>query len=221
MPSDPTGWDAYWSSKSSRGSALYDTIATWYRNAFIRAGLKRSIAKHFPNGARLLHAGCGSGQVDVGLPAAITAVDLSAAALVEYGRANGADSRRVRASVFELPFPDGSFDGAYNLGVIEHFTADEIQQMLGEMRRVVKPDGKIVIFWPHHFGSSVNVLRVVHFLAHRVLRKNLQLHPPEISLVRSRNHAERVLAAAGLRHVDYSFSIRDGFVQAVVVARRQ
>ena len=219
---DSDGWDHYWSAKPNRGGSLYDRIATLYRNTFIRPGLTGVVRRHFPNGGRLLHAGCGSGQVDsdLGSSVKVTALDLSMAALEVYARSN-AGSRRVRASVFEIPFPDGTFDGAYNLGVIEHFDEQQIRLMLSEMMRVVKPGGKVIVFWPHTLGTSVNVLRVVHWVLHNVLKSKVQLHPPEISLVRSKRHAQQTFEEAGLGWTDYTFGPRDGFVQAIVVGEKK
>lgn len=217
---DSKEWDAYWASKPSGGSSLYQRIATLYRNAFISPGLAAAIETHFPPGASLLHAGCGSGGADSGLVKfRVTAVDISMNALLLYARTDNRGSM-ARASVFDLPFASGSFDGTYNLGVIEHFNDDEIRGMLLEMRRVIRPEGKIVLFWPHTRGSSVIVLRIVHWVLHHIFRSSLSLHPPEISLLRSRRHAEEVLAAAGLRCIGYHFGPGDGFVQAVVVAEK-
>ena len=114
----------------------------------------------------------------------------------------------------------GSFDGVYNLGVVEHFTEEDIRRILGELRRVIRTGGKVVLFWPHARATSVWFLKAVHFVLNRVLDKNVRLHPPEISLLRSRSQAERLLQAADLEMVEYRFGPADGFVQAVVVARR-
>jgi len=218
---DENGWDEYWASKPSGGSSLYQKIATLYRNAFIAPGLASAISRHFPPGSSLLHAGCGSGGVDTGLKGSrIAAIDISLNALTLY-RQNNPSRSGIRASVFELPFASGSFDGAYNLGVIEHFDAGEIRRMLLEMGRVIRPAGKIVLFWPHTHGSSVIVLRMVHWVLSRILRSPLRLHPPEVSLLRSRSHAEEVMAEAGLRCIDYRFGPRDGFVQAIVVGQKE
>ncbi len=212
-------WDQYWSSKQTASHAVYDRIATLYRNGLIRPGLTGAMRRHFAPSSRLLHAGCGSGQVDtaIGREMKITALDISAQALGLYRRHNLDSGSLTRASVFELPFLHSSFDGAYNLGVIEHFDKVEILRMLSEMGRVLKPGGKIVLFWPHDRGSSVTVLRIVHWFLHRVARKNIHLHPPEISLLRSKKHAAETLAAANFELIEYTFGPRDGFVQAIVV----
>jgi len=219
---DPQGWDEYWERKRHKSGFAYEVAATLYRVLVLRRRLNRVILRHFPSGARLLHAGCGSGQVDEDLQhlMKITAVDVSVPALRMYKQNNPRAHRVVHASILGLPFEDGSFDGAYNLGVVEHFTEEDIRQILREMRRVLRTEGKLVLFWPHVRATSVWFLKLAHFGLNRVLRRNVRLHPPEISLLRSRSQAERLLLVAGLELVDYRFGPADGFVQAVVVARR-
>ncbi len=117
-----------------------------------------------------------------------------------------------------LPFPDASFDGAYNLGVMEHFTAAEIGKILAELRRVLKPGGKVVVLWPHARATSVMVLNTFHWVVNVVFRQNVRLHPAEISLLPSRQFAEECFHAAGFQVVGYHFGVRDFFVQAVIVA---
>ena len=120
----------------------------------------------------------------------------------------------------DLPFPESSFNGAYNLGVLEHFTEAEARKILGQLGRVVKPGGKIVIFWPHARATSVMVLNSAHWIINRVFRQNIRLHPAEISLFRSREAVAPLFEDAGFRLVDYYFGIRDMYVQAVLVAQR-
>ena len=45
----------------------------------------------------------------------------------------------------------------------------------------------------------------------------MRLHPPEISLLQSREQAREVVERAGFNLVEYYFGIRDLLVQAVVV----
>jgi dolichol-phosphate mannosyltransferase len=218
---DVQNWNEYWDKKEQKTAAAYDVIATLYRNAIIKRRLEQTIEREFTEGARLLHAGCGSGQVDVNLHrhADIVAVDISTSALRTYLREN--PNAEVRhASIFNLPFDEASFDGAYNLGVVEHFTHEELGRAFGEIRRVLKPGGKVVVFWPHAYATSVKVLGLAHWMLNDVLDKNVRLHPPEPSLVHSKREASNLLASGGLELVSYDFGPKDFFVQAVVVARR-
>jgi dolichol-phosphate mannosyltransferase len=216
-------WDGYWETKEKAGHHLYDVLAAVYRNGVIRRRLTAEIRKHFAPGSALLHAGCGSGQVDQELQREmrITAIDISPPALRMYGTLNHQAEAVLHASIFDLPFSDSTFDGVYNLGVVEHFREEEITSMLRSVSRVLKPGGKILMFWPHRFSSSVLLLKSVHWLLNDVLKRNVHLHPPEVCHVRSRRHAASVLEKGGFRLVAYSFDIRDGFVQAVVVGQLQ
>lgn len=141
-------WDGYWKRKPSLSGLLYELTAAIYRQAVIRPNLERALRREFPRGARLLHAGCGSGQVDERLHAdfQITAADISPEALSLYSRNNPGAHRLDHADIFALPYSDGEFDGVYNLGVVEHFPRHDIVRMLREFRRILRPGGKIVIF---------------------------------------------------------------------------
>lgn len=219
---DTPEWDAYWNRPTDRVGLVYQAIAALYRRRVIKRNLERAVRRHFAPGAHLLHAACGSGQVDVDLhrDVRITAIDLSAPALARYARNNRRAHRVEQATLFDLPFAADTFDGAYNLGVLEHFWPPELQAILTELHRVLKPGGRLLAFWPHRLGSSVLVLHTAGAVLRRLGRAE-KLHPDEVSLVRSRRDAERTLAAAGFTLVDYQFSPRDGFVQAVVVAEKR
>jgi SAM-dependent methyltransferase len=220
---DSQGWDNYWRRKERKSAIAYEVIAATYRNIVIRDRLNSVIRKEFAEGSNLLHAGCGSGQVDVDLHdhAKITAIDISIPALQRYTMENPKAFAVRQASVFKLPFPDASFDGAYNLGVVEHFEKDEIRNMFAELHRVVRPGGKIVVFWPHAYATSVAVLNSLHWVMNDVLKKDVRLHPPEVSLVHSKKEARTLFQDNGFDLVSYAFGPRDMFVQAVVVGERR
>lgn len=219
---DPQNWNEYWDKKNGKTTAAYDVIATIYRNAVIRRRLESTLKAEFAQSSKLLHAGCGSGQVDGNLHrhADITAIDISPSALGIYRRENP-DAAEIRhASIFDLPFENATFDGAYNLGVVEHFDHEELKRAFSEIHRVLKPGGKLVIFWPHARATSVIVLNSAHFVLNNVLHKNIRLHPPEFSLVHSREEASELLASGGFELKSYQFGAKDLFVQAVVVATK-
>lgn len=218
---EAAAWDAYWDKKSKAGSAAYDTVAAVYRNLFIKTHLTRAIRREFDSGARLLHAGCGSGQVDANLHshARITAVDISDSALRRYALENPRAEKVKKADILDLPFADGTFDGAYNLGVVEHFPEEDLVAAIREMRRVTKKGGKLVFFWPHRLATSAMVLDSLHYVLNDVMHKNVQLHPPEVTRVASEDHARSILARAGVELASYDFGPKDLFIQAIVVGR--
>jgi dolichol-phosphate mannosyltransferase len=218
---DPQHWDRYWQRSRQRTKRVYGAIASLYRRTLIRPRLHRALRRTFGRGAHLLHAGCGGGEVDQGLHDEwrVTALDISPDALALY-RANNPAVFRVRhGDILSLPYETGTFDGYYSLGVVEHFTEPQLERLLGEAHRVLRPGGRLLLFWPHARATSVVVLG----LAHRALASvgnTTELHPPEVSLLESRDMARRILEAAGFRMTSYDFGARDVWVQAVIVAER-
>src|SRR4029077_19006881 len=106
---DPQGWDTYWARGKEKSWRIYYSFASVYRRLAIRRNLNHFIHKHFSPGARLLHAGCGSGQVDSELSREmrIPAVDISLPALESYRRNNpGAEAVR-HGDILHLKGVDG------------------------------------------------------------------------------------------------------------------
>ena len=220
---DPQDWSPYWRQKKEVSGFVYETVAAIYRNLVLRPILKRTLFQNFNKGACLLHAGCGSGQVDIDLQDRfkLTAVDISRDALDLYARYNPNAFRIEQASILDLPYEKESYDGVYNLGVVEHFTEEDIIKILDEFHRVLRPDGKVVIFWPQRHAPSVFVLNGVHWLAKNILKKELKLHPEEISLLASKVWAKSIFEAAKFDLVSCRMSIKDGFIQAILIGQKR
>jgi len=115
-------------------------------------------------GMRVLDVGCGPGSITLGLaqhvaPGQVIGLDLSRETL-ESARANAVargvqNLRYEEGSVYELRFPDASFDVAYAHQVFQHLR--EPAAALREMLRVVRPGGLIAVrdvdwgtatYWP-------------------------------------------------------------------------
>lgn len=215
-------WDIYWGSKNKRTSATYDFLAGIYRRLIVKNILNHFVFKYFPKGANVIHAGCGSGQVDVDIAkhVNITALDISNNALIIYRQVNGDKCKTIQGNIFSLPFPDESFDGVYNLGVLEHFTPEEIRQILVEAKRVLKHKGRIIILWPPTFGFTVFVLDSAHFILNKIFRMHVKLHPDEITRCKGKKFAIDTFTGAGFSVIKYYFGPRDIFTQAVIVAEK-
>lgn len=110
----------------------------------------------------VLEIGCGAGGMlgPLGRYGRVTGLDYSQASM-RHCRSRG--FRRVITAIgSELPFPDHTFDLIALFDVIEHIPDD--RQVLAEVRRVLKPDGKVFISVPaYQFLYSQND-RVVHHL---------------------------------------------------------
>ena len=215
-------WNTYWTSTKRPGALIYDLIAAFYRKFVVKQCLNYFIGKHFTPRAQMLHAGCGSGRVDTDIASrvSISALDISPQALSMYKKFQPNSCRLIHGSIFAIPVSDASYDGVYNLGVMEHFTEPEIRQILDEFSRVVKPGGKISLFWPPAFGVTVRVLSTVHWALRKLGRSDIKLHPDEITHVRSRRQVQAYLEASGFSLVEFYFGPRDLFTQAVVIGQK-
>ncbi len=214
------GWDAYWATDARGSHRLYALLASVYRRIFICTRLAWWLKKTFPKDARLLHAGCGSGEVDVLVAGhfRITGLDISPGALDRYRRNNPYAEGTIHADLMNLRDVPGDYDGVYSLGVLEHFTPHEIGMILDNMRLVLRPGGKMVAFWPLASAPSVKLLGLWHRLLNKRGERMVELHPPEITLIRSRAQVEQIIQDAGWRLVSYSVSPSDLFIQAVIIA---
>ena len=214
-------WNDYWSrSPKIKSYWAYDLLAAFYRKNIIRPSLTKYVKKYFEAGQVVLHAGCGSGQVDENISnyIHIKALDLSPQALKIYEHFNPRVKDLILGSIFEIPLDDESIDGIYNLGVMEHFYLEDIKKILNEFHRVLKPSGKAILFWPPKQGLSVNFLKFVHLALKGFTKKQISLHPPEVTHIESRQQASLILHNSGFELVEYSFGISDLFTHAIIVA---
>jgi dolichol-phosphate mannosyltransferase len=217
-----SNWDEYWLAKSRPEPLIYELIAAFYRRFIIRPALNHFTGLCFAPGSKVLHAGCGGGEVDIDISHKylVSALDISIPALSLYRKHNGLGSEVIHGSVFSIPSADRVYDGVYNAGVMEHFTVEEIRTALDEFYRVLKPEGKIILFWPPSYGVTVRFLGALHYVLRDVLKKDIKLHPDEVTHVRSRNQVSEYLGNSGFVLDRFSFGIRDLFTQVVIIARK-
>lgn len=96
-------------------------------------------------GVRFLDAGCGAGGASVlaaALGSEVTGLDASDA-LLAIARERLPQSRFVHGDLEQLPFATGHFDAALAANSI--IFAEDIRQALRELRRVLKPGGRLAI----------------------------------------------------------------------------
>lgn len=91
---------------------------------------------------RVLDVGCGLGDLLAYRPGTV-GVDVNAHT-VAWCRKNNLDAHVMQPDV--LPFPVSSFDGVVLDNVLEHLADPE--PLLGEIRRVLAPSGRIVVGVP-------------------------------------------------------------------------
>lgn len=114
----------------------------------------------YPEGSRVLEAGCGVGAQTVTLAsnsprALITSIDVSEASLAEARKAvQAAGIENVtlqQADIFHLPFASASFDHVFVCFVLEHLARPV--EALKALKSVLKPGGSISVIEGDH-GST-------------------------------------------------------------------
>jgi SAM-dependent methyltransferase len=61
--------------------------------------------------------------------------------------------RTVAALATELPFPDASFDAVLMLDVLEHLHSEDIERSMMQVRRVIRPRGRLLIAMPNRISG--------------------------------------------------------------------
>jgi ubiquinone/menaquinone biosynthesis C-methylase UbiE len=103
-------------------------------------------------GKKVLDAACGLGYgieiLSRAGAAAVTGVDLDPEAIAEAKSRIGEHAKElVAGDLRKLPFEDDSFDVVISFETIEH--VEEPEKALAELRRVLRPDGVLVISSPN------------------------------------------------------------------------
>jgi ubiquinone/menaquinone biosynthesis C-methylase UbiE len=99
------------------------------------------------SGERILDIGCGDGWWDHRIAAKgahVVGVDINERALAVAAKRNKTPLTEFHSANAEaLPFPDGSFNKAISMCVIEHFVNEDA--VLGEIARVLKPGAPFIL----------------------------------------------------------------------------
>jgi ubiquinone/menaquinone biosynthesis C-methylase UbiE len=149
-PSPPETWDAFFSDFYLRAYADDQRQSEAQADALAAARLAGC-----PPGGDLLDVPCGFGRHSVPLAQAdyrVVGVDRSESLLAEAKRRAGHARwpKLVSADYRDLPFADESFDAGLNLFTsLGYFGDEEDTKALAEIRRVLRPDGRLVIETMH------------------------------------------------------------------------
>ncbi len=143
----------------------FDILAPIYDRFIKPADLDRfcSIAG-LPTAGRLLDAGGGTGQKSHRLLNMVDDIVIVDASWGMLSQATKKDGLRVVCSQTEhLPFEDGYFDRVIMVDVLHHVCNQRLTT--GELWRVVKPGGRIVIEEPDIRAGAVKAIAVIEKLA--------------------------------------------------------
>jgi demethylmenaquinone methyltransferase/2-methoxy-6-polyprenyl-1,4-benzoquinol methylase len=116
-------------------------------------GRLKHLARHFGSG-RVLDIACGTGYWTRWIAsnpqvAEVVALDQSVEMLEQTAnrlRGVGLQATMLRGDAYALPFADQSFDRCFSGFFLGHVLPDRLWRILAEMRRVLRPDGALLVF---------------------------------------------------------------------------
>jgi 2-polyprenyl-3-methyl-5-hydroxy-6-metoxy-1,4-benzoquinol methylase len=145
-------------------ASLIKTHGNLYRGA----RLTRYPIPPFPlpdgGGRTLLDVGCNWGRWTIAAtragwrPTGIDRARKSIGAARRVAEQLGVDAEYVVGDARELPFPGGSFDAVFSYSVLQHLAKGDVQLVVGEIRRVLRPGGVVWIEMPNARGP-LNLVR--------------------------------------------------------------
>ena len=128
----------------------------WHREKF------RELARRIGPEDRVLDVGCGPGSFlhilaeekpgiqGLGVDIASRQIDYAREFFGRSLPSSRIEFRTLDATGFELPFESGTFDVVTSVEVIEHIHPFLAAQCLREARRVLKPDGRLLVTTPNY-----------------------------------------------------------------------
>lgn len=148
----------------------YQNYGVFIKGMQLVGDFRGFIGANVHKGDSVLDIGCGRGEVLFFcrmLGAKCFGIDSSREAIRMAKKNLGGYLKKglmevVLMDVKGLKFDDNSFDIVVMMDLIEHLYPDEVERVLFEIKRVLRPGGKLLI----HTSPNKNNIQIVKFLAH-------------------------------------------------------
>lgn len=215
-------WSEHWS--EGKQKSLSQKFFSFYRQAVFARSVAYFVDRYFSESGVFVEAGCGTAETSMRIDKRrgqrkLVAVDIVQPVLKDC---HPVMDERVCGNIFHLPFADDSVDGIWNVGVMEHFTQSEIDLILSEFHRVLKPGERLILLIPGADSPPQKILRALEFFINlRRPEKDFRFHPPEISQVKSKQQGTEMLRRNNFQSVRYESGWRSLFAFKTLVAVKQ
>jgi len=213
-------WDEQWLRQSR--TAILERVASLFRRTVISRFVSHYMDKYFKAGV-YVELGCGTGETSSRINRErFTCIGLDVSSVVlKRARQQSAYDHYVVGNILKLPLADESIDGVWNVGVMEHFSREELSHVFREFNRVLKPAGCVVLFWPWVLAPS----HVIFHSYESIIGKfglHKQIFPPAPSMLnlRSLSLYREVISSSGFTGVRFHFPWMDLSHWAVVAFKR-
>jgi SAM-dependent methyltransferase len=133
-------------------AAVYDETLPPHVTEHYLEKRTRFVLSSCPPPGRILDVGCGTGALAArlaGIGYDVVGLDPSQG-MLDVMRERVPEVEAVQGSATEMPFGDGEFDLSLSVATMHHIAEpNAVRRALGEMVRVVKPAGNILV-WDHN-----------------------------------------------------------------------
>lgn len=218
---EASDWNEHWSQDKQAGAV--QQFFSFYRKAVFSRSVAYFLARYFPKKGVFVEAGSGTAETSMRVDKAngsktLVALDLIPAVLEHCDPVMDV---RMSGDIFRLPFQPNSIDGIWNVGVMEHFPHEQIDLILREFHRVLRPGGRVILLWPATFSLPQRMLRVVAWFINLNRKgEKFHFHPDEISQLRSIRQGREVLGRNGFSTVHIDWGPRSGFAFETLVGEK-
>lgn len=213
-------WDKHWFAKNEIKNLIFERSVSFYRKYLTGTQVCTHVNRYFSKKGIFLEMGSGTCESSYRVSKqdrSLGAVDISEYALLR-ARSTSKMDFFIQADIFKLPLKNSSIDGIWNVGVMEHFSKEDLIKILNEFNRVLKKNSYCILFWPWTIAPS-HIIFSSYEKIFRIVGIYKQVFPRATSMFKHRKSIENMLKVAGFSNVTFHLPLFD-FTHVVVVGHK-
>ena len=216
---DKNSWESHWDNTGKTG--FMAKFTEWMRFNMLANSVRDSLNKYCQMDGLYIEAGCGTSQTSDKINKDgkfIIALDFAKNTLYNAMNVKKNDAF-INADIMKMPFKDNSIAGIWNLGVVEHFPHNEAVAFMQEFRRILKPGGVVLLFWPPKISVDTIILRPIEFIISIIKGKKYTVFPAEPYRA-TKSRVLNVAKDSGFKLIGVEFPASTGFTHWVVALQK-